>query len=143
MRAEGMTAKGSHCIVMICPDQASADQVKGLLEEQDAGCLVTYRCAHDLVSNAPRATVALVVIVGETSSPVLAQTVRWLGRHWPNCPVWVVGEGRDQQLEIAARSAGANFLAEPVTDQQWSELLRHSLALAGSKTQRRGSKTTR
>jgi DNA-binding response OmpR family regulator len=116
------------CIVMVCEDLSEADQIARLLEEQEVACLVTYRRAEDLVVNAPRAKVALIILAGNEKPALMSRTLRWLRRRWPHCPVTVVGCTGDNGLEMAARAGGATYLVRPVTREEWLAILEHGLA---------------
>jgi len=112
--------------VMACSDMQEADQVGRCLAELKTGCLVTYCKAEDLLLNAPGGQVALVILATNDSLPVLRGALQWLRRRWPRCPVTVVGDEGCGEHELAAREAGASFLARPVTPDEWSAVLSHA-----------------
>lgn len=111
------------CVLMVCTDMSEADQVGRALSEVNSGCLVTYRRAEDLMSNAPAGEVALVILANESTPVRLDRTLRWLRRRWPRCPLAVVGDQGGGEREIAARSSGAMYLTRPVAAEEWSALL--------------------
>ena len=122
------------CIVMACTDMSEADKVGETLLELNMGCLVTYRRAEDLMYNAPAGKVALVILATRDNPTMVRRTLRWLRHRWPRSPVMVVGDEGCGDHEMAARTGGANYLARPITPQQWSALLCHAL---GGTRQRR------
>lgn len=111
------------CIIVVCTDMSEADQMGRALSEVNSGCLVTYRRAEDLMSNAPAGEVALVILANESSPVRLDRTLRWLRRRWPRCPLAVVGDRGGGEREMAARSSGAMYLTRPVAAEEWSALL--------------------
>ena len=114
------------CAVMACSDMQEADQVGRRLTEQNTGCLVTYLRAEDLLLNAPSDRVALVILATDDSVPVLRETLQWLRRRWPGCPITVVGDAGCGEREMAAREGGATFLTRPVSPEYWSAILSHA-----------------
>ena len=126
----------SACAVMVCSDVREADDVGRHLSQLNTGCLVSYLKAEDLVRNAPTGTVALVILATDDSPEVLRQTLQWLRRRWPRCPVTVVGAAGCGDYEMAAREAGATFLTRPVHRDQWLAVLSHALRVACPQLQR-------
>ena len=118
---------GRVCVVMTCDDMSEADQVGRQLTQLNTGCLVTYRRGEDLLRNAPAGQVALAILATQDDPLKMRRILLWLRRRWPRCPVTVVGNTGCGDDEMAARESAANFLTRPVTAQQWSSLLRHTL----------------
>ena len=117
------------CIVLICADMREADEVGRRLLELNNGCLVTYRRAEDLMSNAPAGKVALVILATSDSPEVICRTLKWLRRRWPRVPITVVGDVGGGELELAARKEAACYLTRPVGDQQWRAIVAHALGV--------------
>ena len=111
------------CAVMVCTDASEADHVGRLLSELNSECLVTYRRVQDLVLNAPAGPVALVILATDDAPQTVQRTLAWLRRRWPHCPLTVVADEGCGEHELAARRGGANFLARPVTREQWLAVL--------------------
>jgi len=118
------------CIVLTCTDMREADEVGRQLLELNNGCLVTYRRAEDLMSNAPAGRVALVILATSDSPEVICRTLKWLRRRWPRVPITVVGDVGGGELELAARKEAACYLTRPVDAQQWRAILGHALGAA-------------
>ena len=118
---------GAVCMVMACADLSEADHVGRQLLELNMGCLVTYRRAADLMYNAPAGKVALVVLATRDELPMIRRTLRWLRNRWPKCSVTVVGDEGCGEHEMVAREGGANYLVRPVSQPEWSAVLRHAL----------------
>ena len=118
---------GRVCLVMVCANTSEADQIGRQLSELDMGCLVTYRRAEDMMFNAPRGKVALVILAGQDTPVRMRQTLQWLRSRWPGCPITVVGDDGCGTHERTARQGGAMYLTRPVAPQQWSALLCHAL----------------
>ena len=106
-----------------------ADEVGRRLLELNNGCLVTYRRAEDLMSNAPAGKVALVILATSDSPEVICRTLKWLRRRWPRVPITVVGDVGGGELELAARKEAACYLTRPVGDQQWRAIVAHALGV--------------
>ncbi len=121
------SAESGVCIVMVCANMSEAEEVGRQFAKLDIGHLVTYRRAVDFVHNAPAGRVVLVILASRDNPAMIARTLRWLRRRWSRCVVAVVGDGGCNDFEMAARQGGANYLARPVSSQQWSALLRHAL----------------
>jgi len=117
------------CIVFTCTDMQEADEVGRQLLELNNGCLVTYRRAEDLMSNAPAGKVALVILASSDSLQVICRTLRWLRRRWPRVPITVVGDIGGGELELAARKEAACYLTRPVGNDQWRAIIAHALAI--------------
>ncbi|MBS3735354.1 MAG: hypothetical protein KGY99_10600 [Phycisphaerae bacterium] len=106
---------------------SEADQIGRALSEVNSGCLVTYRRAEDLMSNAPTGQVALVVLANDDAPVHLTRTLEWLRRRWPRCPLMVVGDEGGAAGERTARAGGAMYLARPIATEQWTALLSEML----------------
>ena len=116
---------GCSCIVMVCTDDAEAQQVAWCLSELNSGYMVTYRRVEDLMQNAPTGKVALVILATSEDAVRTERVLKWLHNRWPRCPVTVVGNSGCGAHELAARIGGANYLTRPITAQQWSVMLSH------------------
>lgn len=125
LRPLGSTATA--CLVMVCKDLNEADQIASLLAQYDAGCLVTYRRAEDLVTSAPQGRVSLVILAGEEDPAAVGRMLKWLRRRWPDCPVTVVGSPNNKDLELAARTGGASYLVRPVSTEEWTSVVCHTM----------------
>lgn len=115
------------CVVMTCEDLSEAEVVARTLLQLNTGMLITYRKASDLVSNAPAGRVAVVILATKDSPAVTRRTLEWLRHRWPRCPVTVVGDIGSGEHEMAAREGGASFLSRPVTCEEWTAMLSHTL----------------
>ncbi len=127
------------CIVMTCDDAGEAEQIGRLLSEQGGSSLVMYRRAEDLVLNGPRQAVGLVILAGADGPPVVMRTLQWLKRRWPHCPTTVVGDPGNREMELAARSGGASYLARPVSGQEWFATLDHAVRRMGGQMARQAN----
>ncbi len=121
-------AKQCPCVVMTCEDMSEAEAVGQTLLQLNIGMLITYRKASDLMSNAPAGWVAVVILATKDSPAVIRRTLQWLHHRWPRCPVTVVGDIGSGDHEMAAREGGASFLSRPVTCEEWTAMLSHTLA---------------
>ncbi len=115
------------CILMACADASEADQVGRRIGQLKSGCLVTYRRAEDMLSNAPRSRVALVILATDETPTRLTGMLSWLRNRWPHCPLTVVGTEGGGSYELSARSGGALYLTRPVSDGEWDAMLSHVL----------------
>jgi DNA-binding response OmpR family regulator len=115
---------------MVCKDQNEADQVASLLAQHDAGRLVTYRKADDLIVSTPNGRVSLVILAGDEAPAAVGKMLKWLNRRWPHSPVSVVGSPGDNSLEMVARSGGASYLVRPIAVEEWSAVVTHAVRLA-------------
>jgi hypothetical protein len=120
---------------MVCTDMSEAEQVGRQLSKVDMGCLVTYRRAEDLMSNAPSGRVALVILAADEDAARTSRTLVWLRRRWSRSPMVVIGDQGGGEQELIARQGGAYYLTRPVADPQWTSMLSHVL---GETTRRRG-----
>jgi FixJ family two-component response regulator len=136
-------ARGGACVVVVCTDMSEADQIGRQLLELDTGCLVTYRKTEDLMYNCPASRVAIVILATDDAPPMLTRTLKWLGNRWPRCPITVVGDEGCGEHEIAARQGRASFLARPVSDRQWTDLLGHALVGPARLEENRPSRVVR
>ena len=78
--------------------------------------------------NAPTGKVALIILATADIPAVISQTLKWLRRCWPRCPVTVVGDLGGGEHEMAARKGGACYLTRPVSPEQWTAILIHVLS---------------
>lgn len=123
---------------MTCEDMSEAEAVGQTLLKLNIGVLVTYRRTCDLMLNAPAGRVAVVILATKDTPAVVCRTLQWLRHHWPRCPVTVLGDTGSGELEMAAREGGASFLTRPVTCEEWTALLSHTL-MGQSKVEREPS----
>jgi hypothetical protein len=114
---------------MACGDTAEAAQVSEQLSQVNTGLLITYRTAQDVLLNAPSGSVALIILASTDDPVAIIRILQWMRRRWPHCLVTVIGDVGSGGLELAARKGGANFLARPVTREQWHGILSPVLPL--------------
>jgi len=123
------------CIVMACHDAIEAEQVGALVLQVNHGVLVTYRKAQDVLLNRPAGRVVLIILATAEEPQAVGETLAWIRRHWPHCPVAVIGDQGGGELEIAARAGGAIFLTRPVDPEAWESMVHHVLDV-GSRVKR-------
>ena len=119
---------------MACEDAAEAAHAGTLISQVNTGTLVTYRRAQDVLLNRPVGKVVLVILATAEGADAIRQTLAWLRRHWPHCPVTVIGDRGGGELEIAARAGGAAFLTRPVSPSEWAAMIHHALKMDGRVT---------
>ena len=117
------------CIVVACEDAAEAAHVGSIISQVNTGTLVTYRQAQDVLLNRPAGKVVLIILATAESTEAIRETLAWLRRRWPHCPVTVIGDRGGGELEIAARAGGAAFLTRPVSPSEWAAMIHHALRM--------------
>ena len=116
------------CIVMVCEDVAEATQVGQLVSQVNNGSLVTYRKAEDVLLNYPAGRVVLIILAASQDPTMTGRTLAWMRHRWPHSPITVIGDTGGGELEIVARSGGANFITRPVRPEEWAAMVNHVLA---------------
>ena len=114
------------CIVMVCVDADEASLVGQELLQVNSGALLTYRKVEDILSTAPAGRVVLVILAGNEAPVAVDKALATMRHRWPRCPVVVIGEPEDRELELAARRGGASYLIRPVRHQEWTALVQHA-----------------
>jgi hypothetical protein len=112
---------------MACSTRDETADVASALEKVNMGRLVVYRRALDLVQNVPAGRILLAILATREAPAALSETLQWLRRRWPRCPIAVVGDEGAGPHEMAARSGGALFLTRPVPAAHWQAILSHVL----------------
>ena len=124
--------KGSACqptevdgprIVMVCAELSDTEPMARTLEKLNTGSLLTYDRPEQLRLNPPVGEIALFVLVDRESLESTAGTLQWLGRHWPQTAIVVVGETGSGRQELMARMGGAIYLVYPAPRKQWQSLV--------------------
>lgn len=111
------------CVAMACTDESEARQMAQALSKLNTGVLITYRSAADLIRNAPRGAVSMVILAGRERPTEMRTALACLRRRHPYCPVAVIADTGAGEEELAARIGGAIFMTRPVEQEPWSALL--------------------
>jgi len=110
-------------IVMLCAELSDTEPIARWLRKLNTGSLLTYDRPGQLRLNPPVGEIALFVLVDRESRESTADTLRWLGRYWPQTARVVVGETGAGRQELMARMGGAIYLVYPAPREQWQALV--------------------
>lgn len=110
------------CVVLACRDAQEAEQVGRALLKVNMCVQVTYGRLEDFMLNPPLHQVTVAILATNDPPELTGQALAWIRNRWPRCCIAVVADAGKGASELTARMGGANFLARPVTDDEWAGL---------------------
>ncbi len=110
--------------VIVGSNTGEADEIGNCLAELNAGRILVFRQAGDLIHSVPTGRLDLFVLAEEYSPPATNEILRWINRRWPRCQIAVVYDHSDMESEQVVRANGGWFFIRPVLPEQWAAILK-------------------
>ena len=118
-----LTDEGLRAII-VGSDTGEAEQISNCLANLNAGRILVFCHAANLIRSVPKGRLDLFVLAREYSPSSTNELLRWINRNWPRCQIAAIYNHSDTELEQIVRTNGGWFFIRPVFPEQWIAVLK-------------------